>query len=555
MKRTVTAKQEHGHKGIVNDLIIESLPDPVIAVDPSGNVLVWNKAAEVLYGWNKEEILGKKEKDVLKSRLLNATVETYRASMKKHGSWYGEVIQYKKDGARVFTLSSIVPYRNTDGKIIGTIGFNKDITQHKNNEYNLRFLSGAFKVFSSSLDYRETLTKVAHLAVPHMGDWCGVDFINEKGELESIAVVHKDPKKIKFALQLRKQYPANMNEPTGAAKVIKTGKSEFYPYVPDELIIKIAKDPKHLELLQKIGFTSIMIVPIISHKKVMGIITLVSSESRRQYTKLDLDTAEKLAERASVAIENALLYEQAEQEIAERTQVEERLREMESRKDNFISMASHELKTPVTSLKIYRDLLDRQLDANGIKDFNKILAVMDSQINKLSLLISDLLNISKIQVGKLDFRMNTFKLCDMIEETITVLQPTTNHVIDYKTDAPDVKVYGDKDRLGQVMINLITNAIKYSSDKEKLVIRVTVQDTTVRVSVRDYGIGIKKEHQQRIFERFYQVEEKDKTFPGLGMGLYISHEIITRHKGKIWAEKAQGKGSLFIFTLPIYKKT
>jgi PAS domain S-box-containing protein len=548
MKKVLLKPQEDTINDTTRSFDIENIPDPIVAVDTHAKIVVWNKAAEKLYGWKKDEVLGKKEVTLLKSRLLNSTIENYHHTVQRKGMWQGEVIQYKKDGTRLFVLSSIQQLKRPDGAVIGTIGFNKDITKHKHIEYNLRFLSGAFRAFSTSLDYKVTLQKVAQLAVPRIADWCVIDFLNDRGQLEEVAITHKDPKKVKLAHEYRRHYPPHLESATGIAQVLRTGKPEMYPFIPDEMLMTISKDARHLNLMRKIGFTSIIIVPIISQNRSIGTISLVSAESRRQYTELDLQTAEKLASRASVAIENAILYQNAAKEI------EERLREMETRKDNFISMASHELKTPVTSLKIYRDLLERQLAEKNIKEYNKVLAVMDNQIHKLTMLITDLLNLSKIQVGKLDFRMTTLNLVDVVQSTIDDLQPSTDHNLVIQVQKQRIIVYGDKDRLGQVLINLITNAIKYSPDGKKVIITVSTTATQARVSVRDFGVGISKDHREKIFERFYQIEAKDKTYPGLGMGLYISQEIIQRHSGKLWVDKAKGKGSIFTFTLPISKK-
>ncbi len=551
MKKPLTASQQLNTQEILSKFNIESVPDAVSASDKNGTIIFWNKAAEKLYGFKKDEVLGKDGWKTTNARLLNCTIEEYKKTLKLHGRWSGEAIQYHKNGNRIFISSHVQVVKDTKGHIIGRIGFNRDITHHKHVEYNLRFLSSSAKALSSSLDYETTLNKAAHLAVPRIADWCGIDLLNEKGEVDQVAVVHRDPKKIKWAIELRKRYPPDFNKSEGIVKVLKTGKSEFLPYIPEELLIQAAKDKQQMDIIKKISFTGIIIVPITSShtKKPVGAITLVSAESRRIYTQADLQTAEKLASQASLAIENARLYRNAEREIIERKMVEERMREMESKKDNFISMASHELKTPITSLKIYADILERQFAKENINKFDKTISVMKNQMNKINQLIVDLLNLSKIQAGKLELRMDTFDFNELINEIIEQIQPTTHHIIEVKIK-PHTRVFGDRDRIGQVLINLLTNAIKYSPEEKSITIDVISDKLEVRVCVRDYGVGIKKEHRKKIFERFYQIGSGDKTYPGLGMGLYISHEIITRHHGRIWVEKAQGKGSIFIFALP-----
>jgi signal transduction histidine kinase len=226
----------------------------------------------------------------------------------------------------------------------------------------------------------------------------------------------------------------------------------------------------------------------------------------------------------------------------------------ERRKDEFISMASHELKTPVTSLKGFSYILQRRLMTHADTQGLHYLARMDAQLNKLTTLISDLLDISRMQSGKLELRCEPFDLDALIEETVENAQATTttHHlIIEGKTDA---QVFGDKERLSQVYINLLTNAIKYSPRADKVIIRLARSEDATRaiMSVQDFGIGIEKVHHERIFERFYQVTDlEEKTYPGLGIGLYISYEIVRRHNGQMWVDSSKGQGATFSVALPL----
>ncbi|HVB25806.1 MAG TPA: PAS domain-containing sensor histidine kinase [Ktedonobacteraceae bacterium] len=225
---------------------------------------------------------------------------------------------------------------------------------------------------------------------------------------------------------------------------------------------------------------------------------------------------------------------------------------VEQRKDEFIGMASHELKTPVTSLKGFTTILQRHLSKQGDDQGLAYLAKMDRQITKLTSLISELLDISRMQSGKLSFQDEAFDLFTLVEEIVETLQQTTQTHHLYLESTEPVQVVGDRERLGQVLINLITNAIKYSPQGDKIMIQVGRDQTHAVVSVQDFGIGIAREHQQHIFERFYQVIGADgQTYPGLGIGLFISHEIISRHRGRIWVESSEGIGSTFYMSLPL----
>lgn len=227
-------------------------------------------------------------------------------------------------------------------------------------------------------------------------------------------------------------------------------------------------------------------------------------------------------------------------------------RELEQRKDEFISMVSHELKTPLTTIQGYTELLHGRFAQQGNQEALLYISKMAAQIGKLSKLIADLLDISKIQAGKLAFAKETVDIDLLVREVVEDLQHTTSqHQISIEGIAQR-EIAGDRERLGQVLINLITNAMKFSPRAERIAVHLSHTHDTLTVSVQDFGIGIPKAHQQMVFERFYRVySDQDKTYPGLGIGLYIAHQIIERHRGKMWVESVEGQGSTFSFSLPL----
>lgn len=230
-------------------------------------------------------------------------------------------------------------------------------------------------------------------------------------------------------------------------------------------------------------------------------------------------------------------------------------KELEARKDDFVNMASHELKTPITSMKLYLDVLMNRVKGYKDERIERPLINIKTQTNRLQKLVEDLLDVSRLQTGKLSFTKEEFRLDTLIDETIEVLQATTKKQTLTVVKEEPVTIYADKFRMYQVITNLITNAIKYSAGKDSIDIQIYKENDTAVVSVKDYGIGIAKDQQDKIFERLYQVtDDTEKTFPGFGMGLYISKEIIVRHKGMIWVESEKGKGSTFYLRIPIEKQ-
>ncbi len=228
------------------------------------------------------------------------------------------------------------------------------------------------------------------------------------------------------------------------------------------------------------------------------------------------------------------------------------IKELEQQKDFFISMASHELKTPITSIKGYVQLLQMMYANSEDAMLKKSLGSVDRQVEKLRLLISDLLDLSKIRSGNLFLNKEHFLINEMILEVIEEIKhinPTYNIILLGETKT---EVFADKERIGQVLINLLTNAVKYSPEFMEIKVKSHIENNNVIVSVEDSGIGINKKDQEKIFERFYRVEGKnEKTFPGFGIGLFISMEIIHRHNGDIGVKSEPGKGSVFYFSIPV----
>lgn len=251
------------------------------------------------------------------------------------------------------------------------------------------------------------------------------------------------------------------------------------------------------------------------------------------------------------------IYEQSralnEMQMALREEIEFR-KEAERKKDEFISIASHELKTPMTSIKGYIQLLERSLDKDDKETIRKRLHKVQNQIDKLNILIADLLDISKIESGKLKFNKKHFQFDDLLDHLIEIMQQSNPQVKILKNANVNGTIFGDEMRLEQVIINFITNAIKYGPDGKEIQITSEIRGNEVYFSVRDYGIGMSNEHLQKVFDKFYRIEETSERFQGLGIGLYICKEIIERHHGEIGVDSTIGEGSEFYFKIPLNPK-
>ena len=232
-----------------------------------------------------------------------------------------------------------------------------------------------------------------------------------------------------------------------------------------------------------------------------------------------------------------------------------KIKELEQQKDDFIGIASHELKTPITSIKAYVQLLQGQMQEKGDLQSAGMLRKVDNQLNRLTILITDLLDVTRIDQGRLKFREEYVDLNAIVKEVIADIQPTSHeHKIICNFEAKGL-IYGDPDRLGQVVINLVTNAIKYSPKADTVIVKTYLQDAEVVLSVQDFGLGLTEKDRLLVFERFFRVEHSShETYSGMGLGLYIVSEIVKRHGGKLWVESESGKGSVFYCSLPLAKK-
>jgi PAS domain S-box-containing protein len=219
----------------------------------------------------------------------------------------------------------------------------------------------------------------------------------------------------------------------------------------------------------------------------------------------------------------------------------------DQRKDEFLSIASHELKTPLTSIKAFNQLMNRAAEPKKVSDF---IAKSAQHIDRLERLINDLLDVTKINAGKVVYAMEPFDFVQMLRDSVESIQHITDHQIILESVA-EVNYTGDRYRLEQVMNNFLSNAVKYSPGAEKVIVNSTTEDNHILVSIQDFGIGIAKENLYNLFDRYYRVDNTAMRFEGLGLGLFISSEILKRHKGSFWIESELDKGSTFFFRLPM----
>ncbi|OGG08180.1 hypothetical protein A3B48_02065 [Candidatus Gottesmanbacteria bacterium RIFCSPLOWO2_01_FULL_40_10] len=525
----------------MQNILINSTEYAVYNIDNKGIISDWNKGAQFLYGYKDFEMIGKPVISVIPIGMRTQWNKLLKTVIKgKSFPWIE--FQHCRKGDQLFdVLISLTPDKNQIGKNIGISVISRDITEKKQYERNLQFLIKAGKILISSPDFRNNIKKIARLAVDNVSDWFSVELYTPGGQAEEVALEHKKSEKIRLARKFRKKYSSFDITPDSVRKALFSGQPVFYPEIKKDEIDKMIKDGQLRHEINKFGFTSAIIFPIRTNGKTTGRISLLTDESRKPLTHNHLVMMGELVNIISLAIRNADLFVKLEKAVTLR--------------DDFISIASHELKTPLTSLIIYLELLNKKFNKNQDKSTHNYFPKMIKQVDKLKLLVNDLLEISKIQHGKLEFEFEKFDLSKLIQELksdMSILHNSHNIEVRGKINR---QIYGDPFRINQVLTNLIQNAVKFSPGKDKIIITLKSAREKAYIAVTDFGIGIDREHHGQIFERFFRVGTSPiEHNPGLGIGLYISREIIERHGGQFSLKSRKGKGSVFSFTIPFSNK-
>jgi signal transduction histidine kinase len=414
-------------------------------------------------------------------------------------------------------------------------------------EQDLSFLVEATRLLSGSLDVETTLASVARLSLPHFGSWCVVDLC-EGDHMRRVAIIHPDPVAQSLADELLTGWPPQRDDPLGAPSVVRTRESQVVFPVTDEMLVEAARSPQNLAILRALEIGSFMTIPLLARDQVLGAITYVSPNHGDSFSERDLDLAEDLAARCAIAIDNARLLQTAEAAQAE-------AEEANRAKMQFLSTMSHELRTPLNAIAGYAELLETGI--RGPLTEAQLTDVRRIQANQRHLLglVESVLSYAKIEAGRIQFGLEDVSLASVLREVDGIITPLAEDKgVTCVGCAPavgdDLTVYADADKLRQILVNLLANAIKFCGKGGRIEVLHRIAGAKVEIQVRDNGPGIAPEYLERIFEPFTQVDQGyTQTHGGTGLGLAISRELAHGMGGELSVESEVGRGSTFTLSL------
>ncbi len=420
----------------------------------------------------------------------------------------------------------------------------RDVTLRRWADEVVRFFAEAGRVLNASLDVETTLTAIARLAVPRWADWCGMDLVEEDGQIARLVTAARSPATEAAVQELYRRYPHDPTSSVGVPAVLRSGHPELVPQVTDDLLAEIAVDAEHLHLLRALGMTSYLRVPLTARGRTLGVLSFVSS-SRLRYNQNHLAVAVELARRSGLALDNARLYREAQEALAVRAQ--------------FLSSVSHQLRTPLTAIKAAAQFLERRIQRRPAADavLAESLATISSSATRMAVLVGQLLDLSRLQSGRtLEMERRPVDLVRLLRTVADDYRRVdTGHAI--TIEAPvSLTAEVDPSRIEWLFANLTGNAVKYSPRGGPVTLvleEAPLPDASgrcVRLTVRDQGMGIPAADLPHVFERFRRGGNVG-AIEGTGLGLAMTHEIATLHGGRIALDSREGEGTTVTVWLPL----
>ncbi|HEU0302866.1 MAG TPA: PAS domain S-box protein, partial [Longimicrobium sp.] len=520
------AASERKYRGLV-----QGLHDGVFLCDAQNRVLEATERMHEMLGQPPGALLGTRVADMVEAEDLAAT-PLRREELARGGMLLSTRMVRRRDGS-VFP-AEVASVLLGDGRVECVV---RDITERRRAERERELLVSAGEVFASSLEPHEMLRRIARLAVPAHADWCIIDVLSEDGTLEAAESAAADPRKHELLRALLERYPhSDSAERHPVGRVLQSGEPVLVPATDPAALRPVAADAEHQRLIDQLDPRSFLVVPLVARGRILGAVTLAASESGRVFGARDVEIAADLARRTALEVEKGRLVE--------------RLRHAVQTRDQVLAYVAHDLRSPLGGIGLLAEMLIRVPGTE--EERRRSLDAILQAARQIDRLIQDLLDASRLQAGRLRLHPAAEAVGPVVRESVLVLGPAAAQAgVELRLDVPErvPSVLADRDRLLQVLSNLLGNAIKFTPPGGTITLGVRPAEGAMVFSVADTGRGIEAADLPRLFDRFWQAERTREG--GAGLGLAIAKGLVEAHGGRIWAGSRPGRGSTFWFTLPL----
>jgi PAS domain S-box-containing protein len=519
--------------------ILEIAVDAIISVDDRQRIIHFNRGAERIFGWPAADVVGQPLSLLLPARHRDGHAEHVRifGGSAERSRQMGErraISGLRRDGTEFPAEASISKLSLISGGNVYTVVL-RDITERRVREEAERRLREAVSSLGETLEVDATERSIAQLPLGWLGDGALLDVLTGHGGLRRVAAVPDDPA-LAAALARVAEHPLDLDSPSRVVDVLRRGVAEHVPDVPEEWLEAHSSDEAERGRLRALGMRSLLLLPLVAREHVLGVLKIFRVGSARPFTDAERATAGELVLRAAFALDNARLYEQAQQATIAR--------------DHALGVVSHDLRNPISAIGMCARALLVATSADDTERRGLVNTIVDST-ELTQRMIRDLLDVASIEVGRLAVERREVAVPDVLARAVELFRrEAEERGVSLRVEPPSAlpSVVGDEERLVQVLSNLLGNALRFTDRGGAVVVGAERRHDAVEVSVRDSGTGIPPTELPRIFERYWTVR-RNAPKGGTGLGLAIARGIVEAHGGRLWAESAPGQGSTFRFTL------
>jgi PAS domain S-box-containing protein len=518
--------------------IVSLSADAIVSIDENQRITLFNAGAERVFGWTRQEAIGAPLDMLIPEHLREIHrrhVTEFAASpetSRRVGDHRPEIVGLRKNG-EVFPAEAAISQLEVGGTRIFTASL-RDVSDQRRREIEKELLAELGAALGSTVDVGEVPQRIAELVVRRFADTCVVDVLPDDASPRALHVVARDPAQA-WAGELLARLPVDDGRPHLTASTLASRRPELLRRMSPDDIALLSPTEDHLRALRSLNPRCVITVPLLARDEILGALAFLSSSPSRVYDDRDVRFAEEIAQRVSLSIENARLYRAAQRAIRAR--------------DEVLGIVAHDLRNPLGVISMHAAILPRVLEPKDAA--RKAAQTIERSAGRMKRLIEDLLDVTRMEAGRLTIEQDRVSPRELVAETAEsqralAASRALELRVDVASEVPDV--WADRDRLVQVLENLVGNAIKFTERGGRVMIGAAPRDRDVLFWVADTGAGIAADDVPHLFDRFWQARRAGRK--GAGLGLPIVKGIVEAHGGRVWVDSTPGRGSTFYFAIP-----